>query len=645
MEGFGNGGSELPAGSSDIVGQLVLDVRNIMTEVMVPKMDSILKLVEGYKSERASMEQEWKLREARIDQLEHQLNRIVETLIATENKRILEDPIPTPEPKNTELRFSNKISQPILTGDEIKAEGNTCIEVSLLDSSTGNIVDVGPVASASVEIVVLGQGSGDWTGEEFNEKIVRLEGKPPLLMGNECTLQGGKGVLKKVKFRHYAAELVKPSEFRLGARIAEKFDGITVKEATTESFVIRSYRNKYSRKNEIPCREDNIWVLKNIQRRGKIDKSLQAKGIDTVEKFLIQLLINPEGLKNIAGLRGTKWKATENHARKCESNRMYCYTNSQETLCVVFDIFGRLQGLHSEGYYTDTNMLSKNKKVDADKLLLSAFEHWENVLPFDDLDSLQQHLAAIKTSFILSNPCVPGQYSGTTTDAGASEMVDESNNINRIPILDTDSLARCDSLGIHDVEFSDDFHFLLGQRSSSDHGLMFTDSGIGRVVCSARIDGTERVSAESEAVLPGSEPPKKWKTLLFCIFLIRKLLNSEANPARKKQKICSRNIGHPISNSNVGAYEMIDGSGNFEFPYPLFDQEILNSDMTALVHYDPLSLHDVGTTFDDFDIGSLVYGARNYGTGSVSAGSEAVVLRSNLQGNGKRCFSAYQDGS
>ncbi|XP_073128709.1 calmodulin-binding protein 60 D-like [Henckelia pumila] len=182
-------------------------------------------------------------------------------------------------------------------------------------------------------------------------------------MVNECQLQGGKGVLEKVKLRHYAAELVKPSEFRLGARIAEKFDGITVKEAKTESFVVKSYRNKYSQKIVIPCLEDNIWVLKNIQRRGNIDKRLQAKGIDTVEKFLIQLLINPKELRNIVGLGGEKWKAIVNHARKCQSNRMYCYTNSQETLSVVFNVFGRLQGLHSEGYYMATNMLSKNKKA------------------------------------------------------------------------------------------------------------------------------------------------------------------------------------------------------------------------------------------------------------------------------------------
>lgn len=158
--------------------------------------------------------------------------------------RMLDDPVPTPEPKNMELRFSKKIFQPILTGDEIKAEDNTCVEVFLLDSSTGNIVDVGPVASANVEIVALRQGTGDWTGDEFDEKIVRVEGKQPVLTVNKCKLQGGKGVLEKVRFRNHAAELVKPSEFRLGARIAGKFDGITIKEAKTESFLVEIYRKK-----------------------------------------------------------------------------------------------------------------------------------------------------------------------------------------------------------------------------------------------------------------------------------------------------------------------------------------------------------------------------------------------------------------
>ncbi|XP_073127209.1 calmodulin-binding protein 60 D-like isoform X2 [Henckelia pumila] len=340
------------------------------------------------------------------------------------------------DPKNMELRFSNKISQPTLTCHEIKGDqGNTCVEVALFDSSTGKKVDVGPVAFASIQLFVLAQGTDDCTGEGFNEKIVRVEGnKLPLLTVNLCQLQGGSCVLEGVKFRHHATK-VKPTVFRLGARIVGTFDGIiNVKEAKTESFPVKCYRKKYSMKKEIPNLKDKISVLKNIQLRGKIEERLQAQGIDTVEKFLIHLLINPhQQLKNIASLKGKKWETTLNNARKCQGYKMYWYFNSQENSGVVFDIFGELQWMYSQGEYAATNMLSEDNKVDADKLLSYAFEHWGDVVAasFDDPDSVHQHLEAVKTSFHQSNNSrnIPGQHPGANPDDGVSEMVDGPNNM------------------------------------------------------------------------------------------------------------------------------------------------------------------------------------------------------------------------
>lgn len=159
------------------------------------------------------------------------------------NYRMFQDPSSVPDPKNMELLFLNKISQTIRTGDEIKGIDNTCVEVALVDSTTRVIVDVGPVSSSSVEIVALKDGADDPTAGEFDGKIARVEGKFPLLEGNVCKLEGGRGVLKNVKFKHHATN-VKPPVFRLRARIVENFDGIIVKEAKTEFFEVKSYRNK-----------------------------------------------------------------------------------------------------------------------------------------------------------------------------------------------------------------------------------------------------------------------------------------------------------------------------------------------------------------------------------------------------------------
>ncbi|XP_073294363.1 calmodulin-binding protein 60 D-like isoform X2 [Primulina huaijiensis] len=408
----------------------------------------------------------------------------IETGILTETKRMLTvtDSNSTPVPKTMELRFSKKVSQPTLACHEIKGEGSTCIEVVLYDSSTGKRIEVGPVAFAYVELVVLAQGTDDWTGEGFNEKIVPVEGKKlPLLTVNMCKLEGGVCVLKGVKFRHHATQ-VKPTVFRLGARIVGTFEGIIVKEAKTESFAVKCYRNKYFKKNEVPTLTDKISVMKNIQRRGKIEERLQAKGIDNVEKFLIHLLINPQELKNIARSKGKKWEGTINHARKSQSGKMYWYFNYKENSGVIFDIFGKLQWMYSQGEYAATSMLSQDKKVVADNLLSSAFEHWEDVTSFDDPDSLQQHLEAV---------------------IRAAETIHESYNIEApdpillnnqgIPISDMNSLA----LGVHDIGFVDNFPWPPDDLLFSE---MFTNFDIGSEVYGPRIEGTGSAMAESKEV-------------------------------------------------------------------------------------------------------------------------------------------------
>lgn len=526
---------------------------------------------EKVKLERERIEEQWKLRETRMQEtlrfekieLQNQLKQF-ETGILTQAMRMLRDPSSVPDPKTMELLFLNKISQPIPTGDEIKGIDNTCVEVALVDSTTRVIVDVGPVSSSSVEIVALEDGAEDLTAGEFDEKIVKVEGKLPLLEGNVCKLEGGRGVLKNVKFRHHATD-VKPPMFRLGARIVEKFDGIIVKEAMTESFEVKSYRNKYSKKIEFPDLESKIWVLKNIQRRGNIHKRLQAKEIDTVGEFLIQLLINHEELKNdIVGLKGKKWEDTISHANKCQSDRMYCYINSHENSAVVFDIFGKLQGLCSEGQYAAANMLSENKKVDADKLFSYALEHWENVKPFDDPNSLQEHIAAVKTSFNLSNSVTPGHHD-TNRGPGASEMVAESIDSKYLnPLIDhpriltsgVDTLVCRDWFGTDDSGYMVDSTLRPDLYSDMDLGWILDDSDIGSVVYGngvrqqdfihdmnnivASINETGIMLAESE-VIPSSTVWRKYRMLFRCISkwrLIRKMSKFEANPAWKRQKIC-----------------------------------------------------------------------------------------------------------
>ncbi|KAL0318407.1 UNVERIFIED_CONTAM: Calmodulin-binding protein 60 D [Sesamum angustifolium] len=199
--------------------------------------------------------EELKLTEARIDELNLRKKRVEEKWKLTQTrrfarlKRIFEAGNCTSAQRNLRLEFRHKMSQPIL-GEEIKGDGNTFIEVALIDAK-GNVVVTEPEASADVEIVVLNGKADSWraddsTDGEFKDKIVQeMEGKKPFLAGNVCLkLQRGIAVLDNVKFRNHTIKM-RPPSFRLGARVVDKiFDGVHVKEAETESFTVEVYSKK-----------------------------------------------------------------------------------------------------------------------------------------------------------------------------------------------------------------------------------------------------------------------------------------------------------------------------------------------------------------------------------------------------------------
>ncbi|KAG8378998.1 hypothetical protein BUALT_Bualt07G0042600 [Buddleja alternifolia] len=302
--------------------------------------------------------------------------------------------------RSMKLVLENGICQTILTGEEIKGEDDASIKVALVDDSTGNIVNDERESSMNVELVLVkgefdASEGDDWTIEAFEENIVpEMGGKKPLLAGKvRVKLQRGVGVLDNIKLRHHTSK-IRPSKFRLGARVVDTFDRARVKEAMTEFFTVKDFRNKYYRKHKTPSLFDKVCRLIYIRKGGPIDKRLKLYQIFTVEDFLIRLLIDTEGLKSIVNLGAKKWEATVNNARACTHHkRMYCHKNDQHKTGVVFNILGHVLGLYSENQYLTATMLSDNHKADAQELLESAYKHWENtVLYFDDEDSLHQHL-------------------------------------------------------------------------------------------------------------------------------------------------------------------------------------------------------------------------------------------------------------
>lgn len=158
--------------------------------------------------------------------------------------------IESSESRSLQLQFLPKISLPIFTGSRIEGEDCNTLKVALVDNLTGKIVYSGLESSAKVEIVVLegdfdGDEGGNWTLEEFNNNIVRERaGKKPLLTGDLLfPLEEGIGLVGEIYFTDNSS-WTRSRKFRLGARVVDSFEGVRVREAKTESFIVRDHRGE-----------------------------------------------------------------------------------------------------------------------------------------------------------------------------------------------------------------------------------------------------------------------------------------------------------------------------------------------------------------------------------------------------------------
>ncbi|XP_039026466.1 calmodulin-binding protein 60 A [Hibiscus syriacus] len=277
------------------------------------------------------------------------------------------------ESRSLQIKFLNNLSLPVFTGARIEAEEFYAIKVAI-DVLTGQIVSSGPEASSKVEIVVLeGDFDGDegdhWTLEEFKNNIVReREGKKPLPAGDAfLTLTEGIGLVGEISFSDNSS-WTRSRRFRLGARVVDGSDGTRVREAKTQSFIVRDHRVELYKKHHPPSLSDEVWRLEKIGKDGAFHKRLNRENINSVKDFLTMLFINPPRLRHIlgTGMSAKMWEVSVEHARKCVLDKrifLYCPPGSQQKSSVVFNIVGQVIGLLSECQYITIDKLSEIEKA------------------------------------------------------------------------------------------------------------------------------------------------------------------------------------------------------------------------------------------------------------------------------------------
>ncbi|KAJ4842503.1 hypothetical protein Tsubulata_041104 [Turnera subulata] len=273
------------------------------------------------------------------------------------------------ESRSLKLQFANGLSLPVFTGARIEGEESP-LKIVLIDILKGKIVNSGPESSAKVEIVVLeGDFDGDegenWMPDEFKSNIVReREGKKPLLTGDVfLNLNEGIGLVGEISFTDNSS-WTRSRKFRLGARVVDNFDGTRVMEAKTESFIVRDHRGELYKKHHPPSLFDEVWRLEKIGKDGAFHKRLSRENIRTVKDFLTLLFIDAPRLRHIlgTGMSSKMWEVTAEHARTCVVDKriyLYCASGSE-----------------------------RKTGADAQSSVVAAFEHWEEVVSFDDEASL-----------------------------------------------------------------------------------------------------------------------------------------------------------------------------------------------------------------------------------------------------------------
>ncbi|XP_057519778.1 calmodulin-binding protein 60 A-like isoform X2 [Amaranthus tricolor] len=314
-------------------------------------------------------------------------------------KRNSDEDIFSCELRNLQLKFLSTLSLPVFTGTRIEGEDGSAIKVALIDADTQELVKNFPESGAKVEVVVLeGDFDGDegenWTVDEFKNNVVReREGKKPLLSGDvHIYLKDGTGSVGEISFTDNSS-WTRSRRFRLGARVIGNYDGAKIREAKTESFIVRDHRGELYKKHHPPSLCDEVWRLEKIGKDGAFHKRLSIERVRTVKDFLILLNLDPVRLRNIlgSGMSAKMWEVAIEHARTCVlDKRVFLYYSpiSQHRNGVVFNVVGQVMGFYLESQFVPIDKLPENEKIDSQRMAIEAFQHWDGVISFEDMESL-----------------------------------------------------------------------------------------------------------------------------------------------------------------------------------------------------------------------------------------------------------------
>ncbi|XP_010264646.1 PREDICTED: protein SAR DEFICIENT 1-like [Nelumbo nucifera] len=297
------------------------------------------------------------------------------------------------EPSNYKLSFSNKLSLPVFTGSKIEDVDNKPLQIFLMNTEGDREFQTSLPQPIKVEIVVLdgdflSDDRENWSGEEFNNKIVRERtGKRPLLAGEVfVTLRDGSASIGELSFTDNSS-WIRSRNFRLGARVAPgSYQGVRIREAKTEPFMVKDHRGELYKKHYPPMLTDEVWRLEKIGKDGAFHKKLISESIGTVQDFLKLWVVDSAQLRNILGLgmSDKMWETTIKHAKTCLlGNKLYRFRGPRFTL--ILNPICQVVETMLDGKTYSACELTPFHRAHIEQLVKNAYRQWDSLEEVDGL--------------------------------------------------------------------------------------------------------------------------------------------------------------------------------------------------------------------------------------------------------------------
>ncbi|KAG6520292.1 hypothetical protein ZIOFF_017332 [Zingiber officinale] len=310
-----------------------------------------------------------------------------------------------------QLRFQNCLPPCVYTCHEIMAKDKDPLQISLVDTATGDCVASGPLSSENIMVLVLDGhfcGTKQRDKKEFENHIVHQRvDKGPLLKGKlVIQLTSGVGYLQDISFTDNSSR--RPSKkFRLA--VCCETEGI--QEGISNPFRVKEHRSYLNEKHHPPKLTDQVWNLVNIRKDGVYHRRLTAAGILNVQQFLQALSVDPENLRRLLQngslpkrrIPDKEWEAIIINAQECfPGDQLYSYDVGQDST-LIFNSVYLLLGAKVNGWYHDIKNLNATDKAFLEKLQRQAFEYQASI-KLDDM-CIQEFSDLVTASISLSVPC------------------------------------------------------------------------------------------------------------------------------------------------------------------------------------------------------------------------------------------------